>query len=54
MRTAIITTPDTSPVRGDFPEPTVPSGLEPLLLVGAGLYNTVRGRPPGGTTATGR
>ncbi len=44
---AIVTTPDTSPVCGDFPEPTVPPGPEPLHLGGAGLHDTVRGPATG-------
>lgn len=47
MRAAVVTTPDTSPVCGVFPEPTVPPGHEPLHLVGAGLHNIVRGLATG-------
>jgi NADPH:quinone reductase-like Zn-dependent oxidoreductase len=42
MRAAVVTTPGTSPVCDDFPEPTVPPGHEPLHLVGAGLHHIVR------------
>jgi NADPH:quinone reductase-like Zn-dependent oxidoreductase len=47
MRAAVITAPDASPVCGDFPEPAVPPGREPLHLVGAGLHNIVRGLASG-------
>jgi NADPH:quinone reductase-like Zn-dependent oxidoreductase len=46
MRAAIVTAPGTSPVCGDFPEPT-PRGVEPVHLVGAGLHNIVRGLASG-------
>ena len=47
MRAAIFTAPDAPPVCGDFPEPTIPPGHEPLHLVGAGLHNIVRGLATG-------
>jgi NADPH:quinone reductase-like Zn-dependent oxidoreductase len=47
MRAAVVTAPDVSPVCGDFPEPTVPPGHEPLQLVAAGLHNVVRGLAAG-------
>ena len=47
MRAAVVTTPDTSPVCSDFPEPTIPPGHEPLHLVGAGLHHIVRGLTTG-------
>ncbi len=54
MRAAVVTVPDTSPVCGDFPEPTVPPGHEPLHLVGAGLHNIVRGLATGGHYSHGQ
>jgi NADPH:quinone reductase-like Zn-dependent oxidoreductase len=47
MRAAVVAAPHVSPVCGDFPEPTVPPGHEPLHLVGAGLHNIVRGLASG-------
>ena len=47
MRAAVVTAPDVSPVCGDFPEPAVPPGHEPMQLVGAGLHNVVRGQATG-------
>ncbi|ALX66034.1 quinone oxidoreductase family protein [Microbacterium sp. XT11] len=47
MRAAVFTGPDASPVCADVPEPTVPPGVEPMRLVGAGLHNVVRGLATG-------
>jgi NADPH:quinone reductase-like Zn-dependent oxidoreductase len=54
MRAAVVTAPDASPACGDFPEPTVPPGHEPLHLVAAGLHNIVRGQVTGRHYGSGR
>lgn len=47
MLAAVITAPNASPAYGDFPEPMVPTGREPLDLVAAGLHHVVRGLATG-------
>lgn len=47
MLAAVVTAPNASPAYGDFPEPAVPPGHEPLHLVAAGLHHIVRGLASG-------
>ncbi|WP_434446861.1 zinc-binding dehydrogenase [Lentzea sp. E54] len=48
MRAVVVNAAGESPVCGEFSEVPVPSGREPLSLVGAGLHNVVRGMASGG------
>jgi NADPH:quinone reductase-like Zn-dependent oxidoreductase len=44
---AVVTAPETSPVRADFPEPTPLPGHHLLHLVGSGVHQVVRGLAAG-------